>query len=176
MNYSEIISELNKASSFDLYRLQIAISQELANPQRIDAIKEQLKVGQKVSYFDGAENRLVDAVVVEIRRTRCLLENTSDGKRWTMPFSHINLAGVDTDIRNKKRPLGIEKHELKVGDKVGFKDRDNNDLYGRVIRLNQKTATIDVPPKQQWRVAYSFLFFVIDGEKGREQEYIPNRA
>ena len=90
-----------------------------------------------------------------------------DGKRWNIPFYHINLQNIDTNIRNKKRPLGIEKNELKVGDKVGFKNQDNEEVYGKVIRLNQKTVTIEVPPKQQWRVSYSLLFLYLMEKKDK---------
>ena len=38
--------------------------------------------------------------------------------------------------------MGLDKSQLKVGDMVGFQDNHNNDLYGKIIRLNQKTATI----------------------------------
>ena len=171
MDYSEIINELNKASSFDLFRLQGAIAQELENPLRITEIKKQLNIGQKISYFDVNENRLVDAIIIEIRRTRCLVENKENGKRWNMPFSHLNLDNVDTDIRHKHSSVGIEKNVLKVGDKVGFKNKHNKNIYGTVIRLNQKSATIEIKPQQQWRVHYSFLFFVFE-ENMEESQYI----
>ncbi len=65
---------------------------------------------------------------------------------------------------------------LKVGDHVGFKNKEGQDLYGKVIRLNPKTATIEVGPKHEWRVAYSYLFPVLDGERvtnKAEQEFLP---
>jgi len=171
MDYSAIINELNKASSFDLFRLQGAIAQELENPLRIAEIKKQLTIGQKISYFDADQNRLVDAIIVEIRRTRCLVENIEDGQHWNMSFSHLNLDNVDTDIRHKKSTVGIEKSALKVGDKVGFKNKNNKNIYGKVIRLNQKSATIETATQQQWRVHYSFLFFVFDDDR-EESQYI----
>ncbi|MDU9049601.1 MAG: hypothetical protein Q3M30_12175 [Candidatus Electrothrix sp. Rat3] len=36
MDYSSILEELNKASTFDLYRLQVAINQQLKNHQEAD--------------------------------------------------------------------------------------------------------------------------------------------
>ncbi|MEM7793548.1 MAG: hypothetical protein AAF579_03730 [Cyanobacteria bacterium P01_C01_bin.118] len=56
---------------------------------------------------------------------------------------------------------GLGRNEVAVGDHVGFFDRDGNERYGNVIRLNQKTVTLDCN-NQKWRVAYSFLFKVID--------------
>ena len=54
---------------------------------------------------------------------------------------------------------------IKVGDTVGFQDRQNNDVYGEVIRLNQKTATIVTNSGAKWRVAYAYLNLIIDGEQ-----------
>ncbi|MDQ3159320.1 MAG: hypothetical protein M3P98_04280 [bacterium] len=39
------------------------------------------------------------------------------------------------------------------------------DITGRVERLNQKTVTILTASKHQWRVPYSHLYPIIDGEQ-----------
>ena len=165
MDYSKIIQELKQASSFDLYRLQAAINDQLENPQRIEAIKSRLRPGQHIAYFDSTENKLVKAQVVRLKRTRLLVENLHDKQRWGIPFYAVNLEGVDTDITLVPE-AGLDKSQLKVGDKVGFLDKHNQDVYGEVIRLNQKTATILADDRTQWRVGYRLLYLVIDGERG----------
>ncbi|MBL6986356.1 MAG: hypothetical protein ISR72_04780 [Methylobacter sp.] len=175
MDYTAILQELNKASLFDLHRLQSAIYQELLNPNRIKQIKAQLKVGQPVSYFDSQSNSLVDAVILKIQITRCLVRNVGDQKRWNIPFYYLNLDDVNTDIHAPRNAVGIPKSALKIGAKVGFKDKSNNDLFGEVIRLNLKTATVRVSEYCTWRVHYNHLFSVIEGEIGDlpEQTYLP---
>ena len=176
MNYTEILEQLNKATLFDLHRLQAAIYQELHNPKRLDAIKIHIKPGQTISYFDVDLNCLVDAVVIKTMNTLCLVKNIKDSVRWKISFASINLEGVDTDIKPSSQQRGIPKQVLKVGDNVGFKNKEGQDLYGRVIRLNPKTATIEVAPKHKWRVHYSYLFPVLDGERGADtvdQEFLP---
>ena len=49
MNYEHLLTELQKASMFDLYRLNIAIKNELENPIRIKQIQEMVKVNQQLS-------------------------------------------------------------------------------------------------------------------------------
>ena len=175
MDYTTILQELNKASLFDLHRLQSAIYQELINPNRIDQIKAQLKIGQSISYFDPQSNDLVDAVILKIQITRCLVRNIKDNKTWNLPFYYLNMDDVDADIKPAKNAVGIPKNTLKIGARVGFKDKQNNDLFGEVIRLNPKTATIKINEHSQWLVHYSHLFWVIDGEIGdlQEQTFIP---
>ncbi|OQX61861.1 MAG: hypothetical protein B5M51_06890 [Anaerolinea sp. 4484_236] len=164
MDYSEIIEILKEASSFDLHRLQVAINQQLESPQRTEEIRRRLKLGQRISYFDERENRLIEAKIIKLKRTRVLVEHISDKERWNIPFYYINLDDVDTAISISKK-TGLEKSQLSVGDVVGFQDKQNNDVYGKIIRLNQKTVSLVTDTNAKWRVGYKFLYLVIDGEK-----------
>ena len=118
MDYSRIIEELKQAPLFDLYRLQVAISHQLENPQRIQEIKSRLKLGQTITYFDGVENRLIEAKVIKLKRTRLLVQNKHDKQRWDIPFYWVNLDSVDTDITLSSK-MGVDRSQIKVGDKVG---------------------------------------------------------
>jgi hypothetical protein len=51
MDYSRIIDELNSASLFDLFRLSVAIHQQLDEPQRIAEIRAQLRPGMEITLF-----------------------------------------------------------------------------------------------------------------------------
>ncbi len=165
MDYSKIVQDLQQASLFDLHRLRVAINHQLENPQRIREIKSQLKPGQTITYFDGAENRLIEATVIKLKRTRLLVKNERDQQRWDIPFHWVNLDSVDTDITLPPK-MGLDRNQLKVGDKVGFRDRQNNDVYGKVVRLNRKTATIATDDHTKWRVGYGLLYLVLEGEQG----------
>jgi hypothetical protein len=61
--------------------------------------------------------------------------------------------------------VGLDKSQVGVGDRIGFEARDGEILYGEVIRLNPKTVTVAVEGGGQWRVAYSYLFPVIEGQE-----------
>ena len=167
MDYTFIIDELRSASLFDLFRLRAAITLQLEDPARIEQVRARLRPGMAISYFDEAQNRLVEATVRELHRTRLLVENRHDRQRWSIPFGAVNVDGVDTDIRAAAAEHSVlDRSLLKVGDGVGFRDRQNRDKYGRVVALNQKTATILTSDRQRWRVAYQFLFPVIDSNEG----------
>lgn len=163
MDYTLITQELRAASLFDLFRLRAAITLQLEDPQRIDEVRIRLRPGMKISYFDEVQNRLTPATVIELHRTRLLVENQQDKERWSIPFAPVNVDGVETDIRaSPVEPHVLDRTRLKVGEAVGFRDRQNRDCYGVVVALNQKTATILTNGGQRWRVAYQFLFPVID--------------
>lgn len=165
MNNSKIMEELKDATLFELYRLSAAISQQLEDPKRIGEVSRQLRIGQIISYFDSTENRAVEAKVIKLKRTRLLVETIQDKQRWDIPFYWVNVDRANTEISTSTARKGVDKSQIKVGDTVGFQDRQNNDVYGEVIRLNQKTATIVTNSGAKWRVAYAYLNLIIDGEQ-----------
>src|SRR5215207_3063852 len=83
MDYTFIISELRAASLFDLFRLRAALSQQLEDPDLITQVRSRLRPGMLISYFDEAQNRLIKATVIELHRTRLLVENRQDLERWS---------------------------------------------------------------------------------------------
>ena len=162
MDYTSIIEGLRVASLFDLFRLLAALTMQLEDPGRIEQVRARLRPGMPITYFDEVQNRLVSASVIELRRTRLLIETQHDKERWSIPFGAVNIEEVETDLRTAAAPQGLERSRLKVGDAVGFRDRQNQDRYGQVLALNPKTVTILTRDQQRWRVAYQFLFPVID--------------
>jgi hypothetical protein len=138
MNFSEVFQTLNQASAFDLFRLRAAIDRALDEPRWLQAIQTRLKVRRK------------EVVVLDLE----------DAERWVLSYAAINLDGADVQIREQK-PQGLGRNEVALGDVVGFVGRDQQQRTGKIIRLNDKTVTLQCD-QSQWRVAYSFLHRVVD--------------
>ncbi|MBW3625138.1 MAG: hypothetical protein KY468_17210 [Armatimonadetes bacterium] len=166
MDNSRIIEELRGASPFDLYRLRVAIDQLLDHPDRIEQVRSRLTPGMRIRYFEEGTNREVEATVLELHRTRLLVQNQADGERWSIRFCTVNVDHADTVLHPPPERGGLDRSRLKVGDAVGFRDRQNRDRYGHIMKLNQKTATVMTMDHQQWRVAYPLLFPVLDMSEG----------
>jgi hypothetical protein len=162
MDTAYILRELQLASLFALYRLRVAIEQQLDSPERIEQVRVRLRPEMTIDYFDEAENRLVKANIVELNRTRLVIENHEDRKRWSIRFCAVNLDGVPVDLHPVSEQMPLEKSLLQVGALVGFRDRQNRERVGRVQGLNQKTVTVLTNDGQRWRVAYAFLFRIMD--------------
>lgn len=160
MNFSEVFQTLNQASAFDLYRLQAAIDRALGEPRWLQAVQSRLKVGQTVQFFDARANKLKRGQVLEMRRKEVAVLDMEDAVRWILSYAAINLDGVDVQIREQK-PQGLGRNEVALGDVVGFIDRDQQQRTGKIIRLNDKTVTLQCD-RVQWRVAYSFWHRVVD--------------
>ncbi|MBK9440769.1 MAG: hypothetical protein IPN53_05380 [Comamonadaceae bacterium] len=162
MNFSDVINSLNQASAFDLYRMQAAIARVLDDPKWLQAIQARIQVGQEVSYFSVKTNTLKRARVMELRRKQAILRDLDDAESWIIDYAAINLDGADVQIREHK-PQGLGRNEVAIGETVGFLDRDQQQRTGKVIRLNDKTVTLQCGGSQ-WRVAYSYLHRVFDSD------------
>jgi hypothetical protein len=160
MNFSDTVKTLNSASAFELYRLRAAIDRVLGEPRWLQAIQSRLKVGQEVQFFDERANKLKRGQVLEMRRKELVVLDLDDIARWILPYAAINIDGIDVDIREQK-PQGLGRNEVARGDVLGFLDREQQQRIGTVIRLNDKTVTLQCD-KVQWRVGYGLLHRVVD--------------
>ena len=159
MNYSAILAQLKAASAFDLYRLRAAIDRTLDEPAWMLAVQARLRVGQAIEYFDPQANASHTGQVLELRRKQAVVLDKTTGQRWLISYAAINLDGADVDIRERPRQ-GLGRNEVAIGDWVGFVGRDHKERSGRVIRLNDRTVTIECE-QLQWRVSYSLLHQVL---------------
>jgi len=102
MDYSKILQELEEASLFDLFRLNVAINDKLKNPQRIEKVKHSLMIGQEITWFNNGTNRLEKAVVRKLNPTRCEITNLSNAKNWNILYAAINM-DIDANIIKEKK-------------------------------------------------------------------------
>ena len=162
MNFSDVIKTLNQASAFELYRMRAAIDRMLDEPQWMQAVQAQLKIGQVVQYFDARANAPRRGQVLELRRKQALVLDLDDSRRWIISYACINLNGSDIQIREHKSK-GLGRNEVAIGDVVSFVSRNQQQLTGKIIRLNDKTVTV-LCGQVKWRVGYNDLHRVVDSD------------
>src|SRR6056297_1503517 len=157
MEYTKILNALNEASTFDLYRLQIAIAREIDNPQRIIKIKKSLRLGMETSYFCPEKNALIQVKIMALKRTRVLVEEINNPQKGlgTIPYCMLNISNADTNIYANNQKLTA--NNLSVDEIVGF-NHNGNDIIGMIERLNQKTVSLTTTTGAKWRVAYANLY------------------
>lgn len=161
MDLGRLLEVLSNKSLYEIFRVRTVIDKLLADPGALSRIQAGLKPGQSVRYFDPRTNQEIEAVVAKIDRTQALLRNRHDGKFWKIPFYMIN--SDQLEIAPPRR-MGIDRFNLKVGEEVGFTTRSQETYYGQVQRLNTKTASIKLNSGEEWRVAYSLLFWVQEAQ------------
>jgi hypothetical protein len=158
-----IFKKMETLSLFELSRLRYAISILIEDPARNAAVRRNLKLGMSITYFDNEKNDLVEATILDIRRTKASVINKSDGIKWTIGFDTINLEGIDTSIASQKSSGKLDRNSLKIGSYVGFKNRVQEIVYGVIEKLNPKRALVKLDNGQRWNVTYPCLFLVVDG-------------
>ncbi|MEN3033200.1 hypothetical protein [Chromobacterium amazonense] len=160
MKYEDILAAFQQASGFDLYRLRAMLDRVLDDPKWIVAVRQSLHIGQQVAYFDPATYQQHESTVVEFRRKEVVVRQLTGGQYWVIPYTGINLDGVDIKIRESGRP-GQSRHEPSAGETVGFLDHEQRQRQGQIVRLNDKTVTL-ISDGQKWRVSYNYLHHVFD--------------
>lgn len=164
VEYDQLVAFLRHASLHEIYRISTAIERELDNPQRILAVKAKIREGDYVEYFDYKTNVLTRARVLKKQQKKVLVQNCDDMKQWVLPYHWLKIDSREINFRNPDKK-GLHKNELSVGQWVGFTNSRNGEtVVGRIQSLNQKTVSLITPQGGQWRVAYSLLYTIIDGQ------------
>jgi hypothetical protein len=162
MKFSEVLNALNSASSFELFRLRAAITAVLDDPARVQAIQSRMTRGQTVEFFDSRANAKCKASVLELRRKTALVVAHADQQKWLMEYAAFDLDGVDVQIQPTTNQ-GLSRNQIAVGDTLGYLSAQGRQCSGKVIRLNDKTVTLQVED-QEWRIPYRFLHRVVEAD------------
>ena len=168
-NINQVYDDVEKLSLFDLKRLSSAIYNLLEDPKRNLAVKQCLKVDMTI-YYESPEQEMIEAVILDVRKTMATVKRVSDNTRWNIYLFSINLNGQDLISTPKQQSGNLDRNSLRMGDRVGYHSRNGNDLFGVIQKLNPKKAVVLLNDGQRWSVPYSLLFLVMDGvsvdEKG----------
>lgn len=168
LDFTDVLAALERASAFELYRLQHAIDLALEDLARVTPVMAALRPGLTTRYFDAASNAEKSCTVVRVRRKTITVRQHEDGQLYSVAYYMLNLEGVETGIRERSSK-GLSRQTLSVDMAVGFVDsRRGRQITGTVERLNPKTVTIRTE-EGRWRVPYSLLFPVIEGQVVSQQ-------
>jgi hypothetical protein len=161
--YDQLTAFLKGASAFEIYRISVALKHELDNPKRLAHINKKISLGDTVEYFEARTQTFIKAAVV--RKNPKSVVVFHDEQQWKIPLYMLKIDSRDFVFEEKEK--GLNKNNLKIGSLVGFHHHEHV-ITGAIQRLNQKTVTIITPTQKQWRVSYSLLHQIIDGESVEE--------
>lgn len=163
VDINRLYQEIDNLSLFDLKQLNRVIYHLLDDPDRNLAVKRHLKIGMTISYFSSETQTLVDAIITDIRKTMISVRNIDDHKGWNIYLSSINLEGKDVLIPNRRETGKLDRHSLKIGDRVGFSSNNGDDVFGVIKKLNPTKAVVKLNNGDTWNVHYSFIFLITEG-------------
>ena len=162
MDFTEAMLLLKNASPYDLFRIKVAINNEIEKPEHIKSIRQCFTVGDQMTYFDEQSNSLVSAIILDKMVKNVRVRNLHDQKIWILPYYMLNIEKKESDIHinHKEKPT---KNNFKIGDCVCF-NNDGAQCTGTITKLNHKTASLVTNDYKRWRVGYGILCKVLDGE------------
>jgi hypothetical protein len=166
----KLIEDLPMASSAELYQLSWVIEQLLADPRRIVQARAELHTGQQVQYLHWDDGKMRAARVVAMKDRRVTVFDEARRSHFTLPYAAIVTApssgtGTDTDAAATAKPTPppeiASRADFRVGNRVSFTDRNLQHRVGLIVRMNQRTATLDCDG-QTWRVGFGLLRPLVD--------------
>lgn len=164
----KLLEALGRASSLELFQLQSIIERMLADPKRIIAVRLNMHVGQTVRFFDWRDGQMRSGKVVQMRETQVVLREASTLRDWKLPYAAIEPpppSGAAPAQPAATEPPTVplpRREDFGCGDKVAFEDKHLNTVVGVIVRINQRTASIDPGDGTTWRVGFALLRRVID--------------
>lgn len=162
----DILDALRLASSADLYRLHLTVARLLDDPKRIIEIRRQLNLGMMVSYIaDDIHATQRQGQIVELKATQAVLVDHTTRRRLTLPYAALLTDGRPRAPSEASPPLQpiARRDDFRPGDTVSFTDQHLQQRIGTIIRINQKTASIQCDPTEgHWRVGFGLLTKIVD--------------
>jgi hypothetical protein len=167
----KLIEDLPMASSAELYQLSWVIEQLLADPRRIVQARAELHTGQQVQYLHWDDGKMRAARVVAMKDRRVTVFDEASRSHFTLPYAAIvtmpssELGNDGADASGPAKPAPppeiASRADFRVGHRVSFTDQHLQHRVGLIVRISQRTATLDCDG-QTWRVAFGLLRPLVD--------------
>jgi hypothetical protein len=161
----KLIDALGRASSLELFQLSAIIDRMLADPKRIIAVRANLHLGQTVRFLDYRDGQMRSGKVVALKDTQLTLHEDGTRREWKLPYVAIEPpapTATPAPPPAPPTPPRPSRNDFRCGEKVAFEDKYLNTVVGTIVRINQRTATIDTGDGTSWRVGFGLLRHVLD--------------
>lgn len=163
-----ILNLLSQASNRQLLMLHAAIDRMLADPRRIIEIRRQLHLGQTVQFLDWQRAVMLKGQVIALHERQIEIRELTARRQWKLPYTAVELIDGQSSQQQAapEPPQGApprpSRNDLRCGDKVAFEDKYLQTVVGTIVRINQRTATVDPGDGTTWRVGFALLRPVVD--------------
>jgi hypothetical protein len=158
MDWHNLMSTLaTQATDLELLQLHTAVEHLLMQPSRMIEIRQQLHVGQAVQYLDVRNNRMHGAKVIEFKPDQLMVHASHDAKYKWIRYAAVALDPSAKAAQSQPKQVLPRREDFADGDTVSFEGRDLIRKFGKISRINQKTASIVCEDGHEWRVSFALL-------------------
>lgn len=161
-----LLEVLQHASNLQLFQLNLVIERMLADPRRIVQVRKDLHMGQTVRFMDWRDGRMRVGKIIAMKDTQLTVHEEGTRSSWTVPYTAMEplVPGAARPAASPEPPppLRPSRNDFRCGEKVAFEDKHLNTVVGTIVRINQRTASIDPGDGTTWRVGFALLRHVVD--------------
>ncbi len=162
-----LIDALNRASSLELFQLSTLVQRMLADPRRILAVRTNMHSGQIVRFLDWRSGQMRDGRVIAMGDANVTLYDESTRQQWKLPYAAVepptaNHVAPWAPAAATPSPAKPGRGDFRSGQQVSFEDKYLQTHVGTIVRINQRTATVDPGDGTSWRVGFAHLRHVLD--------------
>jgi hypothetical protein len=163
----QLLDLLNQATNHQLHTLQATIERLLADPRRIVEVRRHLHLGQSVRFLDWQRGQMLKGQVIAMSDRQVELKELGAPRQWKLPYTAVEIIEGSAAVAEPQAPPPVQpprptRNDFRCGDKVSFEDRYLQTQVGVIIRINQRTATVDTGDGGSWRVGFGLLRPVVD--------------
>ena len=163
---ARLLELLQQASNLQLFQLNSVIERMLADPRRILQVRKDLHMGQTVRFMDWRDGQMRVGTVVAMKDTQLTVQERATRSAWTVPYTAVEppATGAPRAAPDPAPPPAphASRNDFRCGEKVAFEDKHLNTIVGTIVRINQRTASIDSGDGTTWRVGFALLRHVVD--------------
>jgi hypothetical protein len=116
--------------------------------------------------MDWRDGKMRVGTVVAMKDTQLTIQEQATRSAWTVPYTAVEPPAPGTP-RPAPEPEPTPapragRNDFRCGEKVAFEDKHLNTILGTIVRINQRTASIDPGDGTTWRVGFALLRHVVD--------------
>ena len=161
-----LLYALGRASSLELFQLSTLVERMLADPRRILAVRKDMHLGQSVRFLDWRDGQMRTGKVAALKDTQVTIHEDGTRREWKLPYAAVEppAPGAPKPQASSEPPPAPRpaRNDFRCGEKVSFEDKYLTTVVGTIVRINQRTATIDPGDGNTWRVGFALLRHVVD--------------
>jgi hypothetical protein len=128
-----------------------------------------MHLGQTVRFVDWRDGSLREGKVLAMKDTQVVLQDVVERREWKLPYAAIEPPAPNATARAQAAaaapppaPPKPTRTDFRCGEKVAFEDKYLQTVVGTIVRINDRTASIDPGDGTKWRVGFGLLRHVLD--------------
>lgn len=119
----------------------------LTDPKRIVKVRKDLHMGQTVRFMGWRDGCMRLGKIIAMKDTQLTVHEDGTRSSWTVPYTAVEppAPGAARPAAASEPPTAprASRNDFRCGEKVAFEDKYLNTVVGTIVRINQRTASID---------------------------------